>query len=219
MGSAIIFLDSLERFLSTSLLIPSGNILPEVYYWKGLVYLEMGNYSKSKINCRNGILSLEQQLNRYCRVADFFSLLGEIYIYEEDFEKAESYQLKALNIIKSCYSDSSKHYAELLTSLGIYYYESKQFDSSLNCFNKVYKILTANFTQDSPQFAFLYNNYGDVYCRKELYEIGIKYYYDALEIFDDYGFDQNARIVVHNLGNAYREMGNHSDQLTSPNGL
>jgi len=205
--SAIICLDTLKQKIETNQLFEDNcnlsKTLAEIYTWKALVYFDNGHFEKSISNNFKAIRAVENEVESDYFTQNNFAQLGRIFLYSEDYIKAESYHIRAANIIKNCSGDGSLLYAEQLSDLGIVYYESHQYQKALWCFKSVQNILENKLPQENIQFAFSYNNLADVYSGKKLFSWAIPFYKKALNIFLNHNYIDEACVVYHNLGIVY----------------
>ena len=212
--SAFILLNDIHKDLSQNSQVIDCEqnyfLLSEVYSWKALVYFDVGDFENAIAYNIKSIEITEKYDPQQCQIANNYSQLGKIFVANENYIKSEQYFVKALKIIENCYGSGSFLYGRLLTELGFVYYEANRYQEAYNCFTTTHEILQQNDLAHGLEYAYSYNNLGDVLCGLGKYNEGIRYYFEALQFFIENGFQKEASIVYHNLGNAYNNLKNYT---------
>ncbi|ETO31506.1 hypothetical protein RFI_05612 [Reticulomyxa filosa] len=155
-------------------------------------------------------------LQQYLQVAmDIFShnhphvvvahnLLGFIYNYKEQHEKAiESFE-KAIALILSSFDVNCSFVAQLYENLGNIYNKKGYYDETIKCCTKSLEIRLEVFGTNHVSVAWSYTNLGDIYQNIKKYDKAIEYYESALKIRLDIFGNKHADVAwtYNNLGNA-----------------
>lgn len=202
--TALQCLDNLEKSIKKSTSPKHSNytfeLMSDIFTWKALVYFDLGQFEKSIGFQFRAIQTIEKGGGSNCHIYENFSALGRLLMHEGDVVKSEKYHRHALAIISDCFGDSSIIYTEELSNLGLTYLESKRFKEALECFAKAHQRTEKHFTRRSVQYAFSLNNLADAYSGVGEYAEAIQDYNQALDIFVNLNYLDEACVIYHNLG-------------------
>ena len=90
--------------------------------------------------------------------------------------KAEHYFFKSIQIMKTCFSDSSIFIAEKLADLGYLYFEQEKYENALKYFTASHNVLIKHLPINNIACAYSLNNIGDAYCNLGYFSKGISNY-------------------------------------------
>ncbi|TFG74362.1 MAG: tetratricopeptide repeat protein, partial [Flavobacteriales bacterium] len=116
---------ALQHFEESGLLFESTNYLIGTAYNKGnigMVYAEQGRDSLAKFNINEALVILEK-LEDYSPIAEYLTYMADIYLKQDDWSTALSYNQKSLEIakkygLKKQIGDSNLKLAELYEKFG-----------------------------------------------------------------------------------------------------
>jgi len=146
----------------------------EVFYNKGIIHYEKGEYELS-------IDLFKQAIEKNSSNPQFYYNLGLAYV------KTEEYDL-AIDNFKTTISLNSKD-ADALQNLGIAYHKKSQFEEAIQSYKKAIEIKPTDYE--------IYDNMGISYFSMKLYKDSIECFKKALDL------DKNNPALASNLGYAY----------------
>lgn len=159
---------------------------------------------------------------------------AEAYNRNAQFEKAEKYAYKSLELIRKKYAEDKdlnpediknetekflkKVSAENLRILGDIYNDLGFINWNFSRFEESKKFYVKSLsykirTDDKKGIADEYNNIGIIYYRNSNYEKSLDYFNKAFEINQEIGNDSNIILSYHNLGLVYWKTGNYTKSL------
>lgn len=160
------------------------------HYNKGIEYYKDRKFDEA-------IKEFEQAININPKNADSYFELGRIYNFQKNYEESVKAYEKGLQI------DPEGSYF-VFFHLGLNYYNSKQFDKSLENLHKAEKLITDEYSYTEYSVNFIL---AKSYFLKKNYDKAIKYFKIVLELQPDY---------VHGyylLSNCYINKRNHKDAI------
>lgn len=167
---------------------------------------ELSPYDQTtSIEYEHEALKLAEELNDSNYIAECFSNIGLIHDYATNYTLAEKYYLLAYNIrIRNNLTDET---SEILNNLAGVYYNTGEFEKSIELFLKVLKIREEKKDENKPetliQLAKTYNNVALVLKTQKIYPKAIYNYKQAIELktkAKDFLGEINSRS---NLGSLY----------------
>ena len=171
----------------------------------------------SPVIIRN-LFSQEDDINCLLNKAeDSDMIVDKIYVLNKmawncmktDPDKAYEYGRKALKMSKDVDQDINAAMS-LINTAYIFIATKNDFDRSMLCFKKAYKIAyTLRDTWEARRInAEIFNGMGLINYRTKQYEIAVECYKQALQIFQQQHQYQYASTCFHNLGCIYSKLGN-----------
>ena len=180
------------------------------YYLLAKVYYFLGNYYRSKklLDKAKRIRGMQDLLTFYNCELLFVTIVSTNY---NMFEETLTIARNAEEYFKKTLSDdiNNESFASCYEALGFIYFAAKQYDESLNYFEKVLDIrLKLNeYNTNVIDVEIAYRNLAGVYLIKQDYKNALVYYKKALEILDNsdakYLKDKETLFILPRLGYIY----------------
>lgn len=145
----------------------------------GILFYHQGNYKKALI-CFESYLKVNTALKNNLGIGFGYTNLGNTYLQLEQFEKAESYYLLAIENYNAL--NNKTELANGLINLGVLKHQQNQLDAAVENYEKALQIGTK--LNDYEIKAICLNNLAQINFDKGIYEKALAYNYDALELRD-----------------------------------
>ena len=136
---------------------------------------------------------------------------SEILIGDGYYDKALTYQLDAIDILKKSLNPNHSEVASAFDNIGITYRFLGQFEKALESHKKAIDIRENTLEPDNPDLAITYNNIGNAYQYLGKYENAIEYQLKAIKIQEEKvsSYDPELATSYDNIGNTYRFHGQY----------
>ncbi len=129
-----------------------------------------------------------------------YNKLGEIYGIIGEYEKAEGYYRKVLEMVEG------EEKAEIKMKIGDLYEKKGEYEMAM----RNYKDALNSLSENSALYPRIYNSISWIEKRRGNYESSIEYAKKAIEISDG---DKDRARVYHNMGTVYLDMGEYEFAL------
>ena len=129
------------------------------------------------------------------KIAVVLEKIGTCLLNDHEPEKAKVKLEEAIRIRKTHQADNDLETSEIWYGLGIAYCEEKEFNKSLDAYEKSYLLRQELLGESHVEVAQVLNNVGSVFARAGEYERASSPWNDALAMFRDAGLkDDNERV-------------------------
>ena len=174
----------------------------DLLVWLGALHWRLSDYAQS-IELYLQALAMAQKGQHQRLMAESFNGLGFVCCLTHDYDKAEAYSLKALDV-----APDHRNRARALSNLGIVA-EGRQdfaiardhYDQALSIFHEI---------DDQRGAASTLNNLGMTADTQGDYDNAQQYYAEALAIFEQIGYRHGIATACNNLGILYERLGNYN---------
>jgi serine phosphatase RsbU (regulator of sigma subunit) len=139
-------------------------------------YRIKGNLAEAK-RFSSAALSQSEQLNWGSGMAESYTNLAYINLYENDFEAAMQHAVEGLRIAELCHDEKSQGFANLL--IGYIYFNLGDTNQVLPYYNKSLEIRLT--LQNNYDIGFSYSYLGNFYAAKQQYDSALYFHNKALE--------------------------------------
>ncbi len=140
-------------------------------------------------------------------LANTYSVLSNVYHNLKNYEQAQDYQFKALNIYKA--DNRTIELIRAYTNLGSNYIERNKVDSAIYYFDVGLKLSRQN--NEERSLAQLSRMIGDLYIKQENYDSALFHYENSVEYFSRNRSNNEVSGSMVGLGTAYYEKGRYQD--------
>ncbi|MEI6049517.1 MAG: CHAT domain-containing tetratricopeptide repeat protein [Bacteroidota bacterium] len=190
--------------------IPDGKTLSESYYLIGTYYLIEKKYYQS-IKFLSLVVSIKEKNKEYDQIfAKALYNLGIVFNGLGDFNKHEDYSVKALELEKKLFSESSPALIDTYTSLIIAYIELQDYEKAINYSNIALAIANNSPGSVSPvTMADLYYNTGVCFSRLANFSKAKIYFEKSESIYMTCHLDLNDNYInlVNSMAITYGALG------------
>ena len=180
-------------------------------YTVGDLYIDVQDLSNAQKYLEQALGIYEEKGVQNIGYIEALQALGVVFYNKGDYDKAEGFYLKGLDLAEKITGKKHYNYASITSSLGRLYEAMGIYDKSeyyylqaLNLFEEIYG--------DTHQFYFnSLNNLGVLYKKIGAYEKAEQYYLKALKLNKEVLGDDHAPYAgaLNNLGILYRDMGEY----------
>ena len=177
----------------------------------GLAYENIGNFQLG-LDYLNKALCIELKRNAESKsLGRIYRNMAGILSKDGKFSESLEYLEKALAVLESNRPSTNEIIASVLNEMGCVYRQLGDYRLALTKYR-----ITYDMTQTPELTAIVAGNIGAVLIELELYNEAVIYLEKELKLRREYLSDQSSSLITCyiNLGNAYREMKDHSTAFT-----
>ncbi len=113
-------------------------------------------YDQAISICNENILIVNDEIKSF-----YYSILGDIYAEKKQFDLANSYYLKTLNILKELYGDDNHELGLEYSNYASYLLKTGDYENALNYNHLAESIIEKYYTKKSLQYSDVMINYAD----------------------------------------------------------
>jgi len=142
-------------------------------------------------------------------------LLGNIYYYSNNYEKALDFFQKSLDIRLKLLGENNIYIVSSYMDIGLVYKDIDELDIALEYYQKALKICSQILEENNSYMSSIYNNMGSVYENKGLYNLAIVYYVKSLNIrIENFG-KKSVQVATcyNNIGSVYTSLGEYDKAI------
>lgn len=209
-SEALVYFDQADKKLPPD----SGNTLTAIILLAGTgdAHLRLGNMQTAQKKMEQAMLVAEK--NSFAQSPAYATLCERLARTYEQLSPhyAEEFYLKAVDLTKTIYSDSSTEYAAVCNSLANYYYNTARYQNAISLHKQAKLIRGKRLGMRHPDYARSCNNMGAVYLAMGDYELAEKWILEAKHIrstMQPVKAHPDYAISCINLANLYRDMGQY----------
>ena len=186
-----------------------------IYKYIGDAYYSLEKKYNFALDNYKNALQLDEENSIVLRMALDYKYIGNTYLRMEQYKNAKKYYNKALEIYdKDKDYINSYYFAEILLGIGKCDYNLGIFNESINFFMKVYEICKKIKNKKYDLLRARSVEYlGHICHERNLYNDGIAWQKDALEIYKKYNNYSNMIPAFNNLGNNCICLGKYKDAI------
>ncbi len=148
------------------------------YKGLGCVASQLEQYDEALINYEKA-LELEKKSGDNEFFAESYGAIGEVYLCKKEFDKALSWQKKALSDLPTNHPDVSKIYCRMANI----YTAKKEYELAAEYYENSLKIDRQHLHVNDRKFGITYQSMGVMYANKGDDEKALEYYYKARDIY------------------------------------
>ena len=185
------------------------------HWYIGSMYRHLGKHSAALRNyekCKDILTTYEG--DNSLTTADLYHLMGLVYEYQGEYEKALEYHEKDLAIRRAIYGHVN--HPDIATSyqfMGSVYGSQEQYEEALECYEKSLNILLTAFgDENNPLIAISYAKMGEVYHSQGKYDKALECHEKNLAIlltvYGDLNHPSIAGAYKH-VGSVYQSQGDY----------
>ena len=194
---------------------PEGDevMLSEVIHSQARVHSEMGRLQEARELYLLSIGMRERLLGEHPDLVNSLNNLGLVLTLLEDFEAAETYLKRAIEMRERLQGPDHPSLADSLSNLGGVYYHQGKYDLALPLLERDLEISKKVFPDAHPNLAISYNNVASLRQAVGDYRGSLEYFATALEMRQElHGPDHpETALVLANMGNVSMALGDLSD--------
>jgi len=191
---------NLKKALQLSREAKNITLIADTYNNLTLAYRLNGDYAAS-INSAYEALKIFEELKNNSGILNSYNNIALVYNDEQNFEKALSFFLKVLPLLK--YSDNSNK-ANIYNNLGLVYNELKNYDLAMKYFLESLKIREA--FGNRVRIADVHTNIGVCYSSQKNYIQSQEYLFKALKVYEATNEEFYAEIAYTNIGDNFLQL-------------
>ena len=135
----------------------------------------MGNYSEAEVFCLKSIENSENSDN----LSGFYSILGKIYTKMGKFREAEENYIYSIELLKENQLENTNFFAVSLNNMGNFYLKMRNFEKSIDFFNKSKEIIEKNSLSDDLLIKIMIN-LGNFYLKIKDFKKSGSFFADSL---------------------------------------
>ncbi len=178
--------------------------MSDSYYELGKVHFDKTEYEMTIASFEKALSSLsDNNIKDQNRNIKFYTGIGTIYYYMDNFQEASKNYLIAMNYSEG---EIDGNVIRTLNGLGIVYYILGEYQKSMPYYIKVYDFCK-NKEGETNLWAMSTLNIGLCYSQLENSEMSFKYYFEALDIVDGYTNEYLKRQVRISIAKEYEKQG------------
>lgn len=166
----------------------------------GSVYFSLGQYGKA-LEAYNSALRQYEADHNLVGIAQVKDNIGTLYYYQKDIKKSLRYNLESVKTFQKARYTENVFYSTALTNLGMYYFESGDFENA----EKYYKESLLINKKIGNQF-LLAKNYcslGDIYLKSKQLKQAEIFHFSALDLGSKIGNQEVIAFSYGDLGRVY----------------
>ena len=200
-------MDKTVEKLKEDLKVATGNNKADLLSTLGFAVLNIDVSEAEK--CANEALLLSEDSEYKEGEARAYFLLGDVLRRQSKCHDAIEAYSKSKKVYNTQKSKSQS--ANLLSRLGICYWQLNIFDEALDHY---LKSLAIQIEEDNTQsVSHLYNNIGLVYWKLEEYDKALDYYFESLDMKQILGDHKAIATTYNNIGSIYNNLGDMDKAL------
>jgi CHAT domain-containing protein len=182
-----------------TLLGPCYNKVGNYFYYNKIYDSALIYYSKALAVAEKKTVNLEER-------ASYTQNIGIIHLELKDYNKAEDYFIKSLNIKELIYSENSFSLGRIYMSLGRFYQTSYSLNKSLDYYLKAEGIFSDDNNPLTIELGIVYWNKGLIYHLMGDSELALTYLFNARKIIETLFVDniQMLSTLYSDIGNIYK---------------
>ena len=182
----------------------------------GLVYMDMGEYSKALSSCERTLEIDKVALPpNHPDLASSYNNIGLVYDNMGEYSKALSSCERSLEIMKVALPPNHPNLSTSYNNIGSMYHQMGEFSKALSTYERSLEIRKVALPDNHPDLATSYNNIGFVYDNMGAYSKALSSYERSLEIYKVALPPNHPDLATsyNNIGEVYRNMGEYSKAL------
>ncbi|MGD1804936.1 CHAT domain-containing protein [Dapis sp. BLCC M126] len=169
----------------------------------GTVYYHLSQYPQALASL-NKALKISRQLEDTAAISSTLNEIGVIYDRQGKYPKAIEFYEEALEMAKK--EKENVNFTEILSNLGLVNSRLGRYQQAIDFYRKVLQ-------NDPPNKATFLTYIGAVYRYLEEFSKALKFYQQALEIYEENQDRLNIATTLDNIGVIYREQEKYSQAL------
>lgn len=169
--------------------------------------INIGDFDRA-LSTANSAIALIQNQNNSDKAAvlwdkratsGIYNMIGIIYWYKGDYNKALEFYYKALKIREAL--NDKKGMAASYNNIGNIHHGNGEFDKALELYFKGLRIFEE--MDDKQRMTYSYNNIGIIYSYKGEIDKALEFYFKALKIREELGDKKGMSDSYHSIGIVY----------------
>jgi len=160
---------------------------------------EAANWKDAEFYFQKALIKQRKLRSDLAEEAELLGKLGNIFLHTNQFEKAETVLVEAIEINQEL--ENKAQVAENSNDLGLVCLKLKRYDQAIHCFTNSLKI--NDLISDTIGVATSYKNLGTVNYELERYDESIRNYNQALDAFKVLGINLEVLELLETLGKLY----------------
>lgn len=188
----------------------NDTLLTNTYNNLGNCNLFLGNISMAKMYYEKAIdLALEYMINPVNPdLGQYYQNLGIVFANMGDFDQAEQYFSKNLNINRKLLSEDDPKLATIYVNVGRLSYLLEKRDEALEKYDIAERIFKKKFGEEYGSLGVIYLNKGNIYNDNRDFQKALEYYKNALQIYRKNYTEGHPNIAVafNNIGAMYAKL-------------
>ena len=184
----------------------------KLYIWKGIINRSLSKYSEAIEAFSKAYQVCEKRYGtNHLHTSHALKHIGTIYNAQRDYDKAEEYYLRALDIQRNL--SAQKEQIDTIHSLADNYLDKRDFESAEKYLMEALSATLNLLGNDNDTISSIYNSLGALYDFTGKYEESINYATKSLDLDSKlYGrYNVNTAHSYHNIAGTYCNIGKYDE--------
>ena len=177
----------------------------------GVVYYAQGDYDRALEYYQKSLeITLKIFGKNHPYVALLYTNIGSVYTKLQDDRAIPCFKM-SFDIYDALSEDDSPEVANLCNQLGIELAAQGFGDMALHNFERSLERFLNIYGKNHPHVALAYNNIGNVYVHRGLYDLSLDYYKKSADIYERYQDTEMLKQIYDAISFIYNEQGDYSN--------